>query len=213
MTAQSIRRALLASSLGLLSIGLMGCGNSGEIGIGTLGGAAAGGTLGSTVGKGKGQTVAVLGGAILGGIAGNRAVDRPLEEQRSQRREAAREREFERQQRARDLEAHRKLDFERQSALQKEQVRREIEEQRLYEEWKRQRLAGHSGADSADLVTRDDVVTAQRLLIALGHYSGPVDGVAGSGTMAAVRAFQTRVGMPQTGVLSLDLINRMRAAI
>jgi hypothetical protein len=35
----------------------------------------------------------------------------------------------------------RQLDFERQRALQAEQTRREIEEQRLFEEWQRERLA------------------------------------------------------------------------
>ena len=34
----------------------------------------------------------------------------------------------------------RQLDYERQRLLQEEQVRKEIEEQRLYEEWKKERL-------------------------------------------------------------------------
>jgi hypothetical protein len=32
----------------------------------------------------------------------------------------------------------RQLEFERQSALQQEEVRRQIEEQRLFDEWRRQ---------------------------------------------------------------------------
>jgi hypothetical protein len=35
----------------------------------------------------------------------------------------------------------RQLDFERQRALQEEEVRRQIEEQRLFEEWRRERNA------------------------------------------------------------------------
>jgi len=36
----------------------------------------------------------------------------------------------------------RQLDFERQRALQEEETRRQIEEQRLFEEWRRERYGG-----------------------------------------------------------------------
>ncbi len=39
-----------------------------------------------------------------------------------------------------DRDMQRQLDYDRQRLLQEEQVRKEIEEQRLYEEWKKQRL-------------------------------------------------------------------------
>ena len=39
-----------------------------------------------------------------------------------------------------DRNMQRRLDYERQRLLQEEEVRKEIEEQRLYEEWKRERL-------------------------------------------------------------------------
>ncbi len=95
---------------------------------GRLGGAVIGGATGSLFGKRKGKKGATIGGAIIGGALGakrdRRAKARCLEE-----REAAKDRDMQRQ-----------LDYDRQRLLQQEQVRKEIEEQRLYEEWKRQRL-------------------------------------------------------------------------
>ncbi len=95
---------------------------------GRLGGAVIGGATGSLFGRKKGRTGATIGGAVIGGALGarrdQRAKARCLEE-----REAARDRDMQRQ-----------LDYNRQSLLQEEQVRKEIEEQRLYDEWKRERL-------------------------------------------------------------------------
>ncbi len=45
-------------------------------GLGTAGGAIIGGVAGSTIGGGKGSTLAALGGAIIGGIAGNVAEEK-----------------------------------------------------------------------------------------------------------------------------------------
>ena len=79
-------------------------------------------------GKGKGRKGAIIGGALIGGALGakrdQRAKARCLEE-----REAAKDRDMQRQ-----------LDYDRQRLLQQEQVRKEIEEQRLYDEWKKERL-------------------------------------------------------------------------
>ena len=95
---------------------------------GRLGGAVIGGATGSMFGKKKGRTGATIGGALIGGALGakrdQRAKARCLEE-----REAAKDRDMQRQ-----------LDYDRQRLLQQEQVRKEIEEQRLYEEWRKQRL-------------------------------------------------------------------------
>ena len=95
---------------------------------GKLGGAVIGGATGSMFGKGKGRKGAIIGGALIGGALGakrdQRAKARCLEE-----REAAKDRDMQRQ-----------LDYDRQRLLQEEQVRKEIEEQRLYEEWKKERL-------------------------------------------------------------------------
>ncbi len=95
---------------------------------GKLGGAVIGGATGSMLGKNKGRKAAIIGGALIGGALGakrdQRAKARCLEE-----REAEKDRDMRRQ-----------LDYDRQRLLQEEQVRKEIEEQRLYEEWKKARL-------------------------------------------------------------------------
>jgi peptidoglycan hydrolase-like protein with peptidoglycan-binding domain len=54
---------------------------------------------------------------------------------------------------------------------------------------------------------------AQRYLIALGHYNGPVDGVAGPATRAAVQRFQASRGLAQTGTITPDVVAEMRRAI
>ncbi len=79
-------------------------------------------------GKGKGRTGATIGGALLGGAMGSRR-DQQAKARCLQEREAEKDRDMRRQ-----------LDYERQRLLQEEQVRKEIEEQRLYEEWKKERL-------------------------------------------------------------------------
>jgi Putative peptidoglycan binding domain/Glycine zipper 2TM domain len=165
--------------------------------LGTLGGAAAGGALGSLVGGGKGRTAAIVGGALLGGAAGNQLVDRPVEAQQRQQAEASRDRQMQRQ-----------LDFERQSALQRDQVQREIEERRLFDEWRQERMGGSlSGSAAAGSA---DVTTAQRYLTALGYYNGRIDGVDGPGTRTAVQRFQANRGLSQTGTITPDLIQEMR---
>ena len=83
-------------------------------------------------GQGKGRIGAVLVGSLIGGAMGSmrdqKAKARCLEE-----REAEKDRDMQRQ-----------LDYDRQRLLQEEQVRKEIAEQRLYEEWKRERLGSPS---------------------------------------------------------------------
>ncbi len=95
---------------------------------GKLGGAVIGGATGSMFGKGKGRKGAVIGGALLGGALGARRDQRDkarcLEERRAEK----------------DRDMQRQLDYNRQRLLQEEQVRKEIEEHRLYEEWKRERI-------------------------------------------------------------------------
>ena len=95
---------------------------------GKLGGAVIGGATGTMFGKGRGRTAATIGGALLGGALGAKR-DRREKARCLEEREAAKDRDLRRQ-----------LDSDRQRLLQEEQVRKEIEEQRLYEEWKRERL-------------------------------------------------------------------------
>lgn len=194
------RRLGLGLAGALIAVALAGCeqqgGGAAQPRLGTLGGAAAGGALGSLVGSGSGRTAAIVGGSILGGIAGNQLVDRPVEQRQLAEREASRDREMQR-----------RLDYERMSALQQEQVRREIREQQLYEEWRSQRVGG------APVTSAAQITEAQRLLTALGFYRGPISGVDGPQTRAAVRSFQASSGLPQTGVVTQPLINQMRARL
>lgn len=50
----------------------------------------------------------------------------------------------------------------------------------------------------------DDVVAVQQELAALGYYSGPVDGVFGSGTQQAVLQFQLANGLTADGVVGSE---------
>ncbi len=95
---------------------------------GRLGGAVIGGATGSMFGSGRGRTGAIIGGALLGGAMGSRR-DQQAKARCLEEREAEKDRDMRRQ-----------LDYDRQRLLQEEQVRKEIEEQRLYEEWKKERL-------------------------------------------------------------------------
>jgi hypothetical protein len=208
-TIGGARRLLLASSCGL-GLLLAGCaGDSGGNGIagsgfggGTLAGAAGAGTLAGVAMRNKGPvaaTAAVLGAAALGGFLGDRYIDKPRQQQASGQQTAQQ-----------DADYQRKLDYERQSALQAEQTRKEIEEQRLYEEWKRQRTGGGTMPVSAP---SDDVLGAQRLLRGLGYYNGPLDGDYGPRTRSAIMAFEKAQGMTPTGNVSPALIQQLRGAI
>jgi localization factor PodJL len=62
-----------------------------------------------------------------------------------------------------------------------------------------------SATASKDLVER-----AQMLLNRLGYDAGPADGEAGARTREAVRSFELRNGMDQTGEVTLSLVNRLQ---
>lgn len=55
----------------------------------------------------------------------------------------------------------------------------------------------------------DTVTGAQARLNNLGHHAGPVDGVLGPRTAAALRAFQRKHNVPVTGKLDGDTIRRL----
>lgn len=129
---------LMAAGLGLGACGPGACGPGGygqggfgTPGVGTAAGALGGAALGRAVAGNNSNLAAILAGAALGGVAGNLLGDRPSD--------AARQRQAELAQAA---ERQRQLDYERQSALQQKEIRKQIEEQRLFEEWKRRRAAG-----------------------------------------------------------------------
>ena len=95
---------------------------------GRLGGAVVGGAAGSMFGKKKGRKAAIVGGALIGGAIASR------------REQQARARCLEEREVAKDRDMQRQLDYDRQRLLQEEQVRKEIEEKRLYDEWRKERL-------------------------------------------------------------------------
>lgn len=60
------------------------------------------------------------------------------------------------------------------------------------------------------VMTRDPAVAdVQRLLKSLGHNAGPADGILGQRTVAAIREFEAKNGMPVTGQVSEVLTARL----
>ena len=203
-TKGNVRFAATLGAAAVLAISLSSCtsasGEGSTVDTGTIGGAAAGGVAGALLSKNP----LVIGGlAVAGGIAGNEFIDKPRAEKKRQKASAERQAEKER-------DARRRLEYERQSELQKEEVRQQIEEQRLYEEWKNERVRSGQDGGGGESV---DVASAQRLLKAHGLYQGPVDGILGPGTEEAVRRFEAKQGRAQTGRLTPSLVSQMRATL
>lgn len=53
----------------------------------------------------------------------------------------------------------------------------------------------------------------QRRLTELGYKTGPVDGVVGPRTRAAIRAFERDSGMPETGQVTPELVEALAASV
>lgn len=71
------------------------------------------------------------------------------------------------------------------------------------------RLGGSAGSYTS-LATNADAVTAvQQRLAEAGYDPGPIDGVEGPGTQAAIAAWQADRGLPHTGVVSPTLLAEM----
>lgn len=60
--------------------------------------------------------------------------------------------------------------------------------------------------------TNQEVRDAQQKLQQLGLYNGPIDGIYGPTTIAAVRRFQAENGLPQTGALTSDTEQHLQTA-
>ena len=76
-------------------------------------------------------------------------------------------------------------------------------------------LAGRGGLQkpwprSDRALTEAERKEIQRKLADLGHYAGEIDGVTGSGTMEAVRAWQTAQGLTPDGYVNEALLKRLR---
>lgn len=59
-------------------------------------------------------------------------------------------------------------------------------------------------------LTFSETQELQKRLGALGYYEGPIDGKIGSGSRDAIRAFQNRMGMEQTGHPGKEVLLRLR---
>ncbi|MGQ0664206.1 MAG: trypsin-like peptidase domain-containing protein, partial [Pseudomonadota bacterium] len=66
---------------------------------------------------------------------------------------------------------------------------------------------------SPSMPSGETVRTAQLLLSVLGYDPGPADGVIGSKTRTAIRAFQSRVGLPVDDQVSEALVARLTEAL
>jgi peptidoglycan hydrolase-like protein with peptidoglycan-binding domain len=56
------------------------------------------------------------------------------------------------------------------------------------------------------------VIQVQRRLASAGYYSGPIDGVIGSGTRRAIRAYERSHGLPIDGAINRRLLATMGLA-
>jgi membrane-bound lytic murein transglycosylase B len=70
-------------------------------------------------------------------------------------------------------------------------------------------LAGGQTADGRRL-NRSDMETLQKCLAMLGYDPGPADGIPGSRTRSAIRAYQAAVGLPADGYPSVPLLERLQ---
>jgi len=78
----------------------------------------------------------------------------------------------------------------------------------------------NSGSDEGMTATRATTFSflvyepdeTQTLLSSLGFYSGPIDGIAGSRTSAAVKAAQVAYDLEATGKMTPELLDQLRAA-
>ena len=146
----------------------------------------------------RARTAVVLGEVLVGGTLSDR-LGGPLASAATEARPAS----------VGDLEAQRRADFERQAELLRAQTRRAMVEQRLFEQWRSERVMPASASARASAA---EIREAQRLLAGLGLYRGRIDGVFGRNTAVALRQFETRQGLPPTGRLTPELLEQLRRA-
>jgi lytic murein transglycosylase len=76
------------------------------------------------------------------------------------------------------------------------------------------RLAGagpvHRGSNTADALSFNEIKALQQALQARGHDVGKIDGIIGSGTRAAVKAMQIKLGLPADSYPTPELLARLR---
>lgn len=72
---------------------------------------------------------------------------------------------------------------------------------------------GEAAAPAAAAPSADEIVRqAQQMLKAKGFYAGTVDGDVGPSTKAAIRSFQKKAGLPQSGEIDAPLMKALAAA-
>jgi peptidoglycan hydrolase-like protein with peptidoglycan-binding domain len=67
-------------------------------------------------------------------------------------------------------------------------------------------------ARTPEAIGNDDVQAMQQKLIALGMLDGKADGIFGPHTARAIKAFEASIGRHPRGLLTLDILNLIRAA-
>lgn len=87
-------------------------------------------------------------------------------------------------------------------------------ESELREIWQMYGAAAGEGPSATRATTFSFIVyepeASQQLLAALGFYTGPVDGIAGPRTQAAIKAAQKKYGMEITGKSDVELLDKLR---
>ncbi len=68
----------------------------------------------------------------------------------------------------------------------------------------------HRRAAGVSVISSANVITTQSLLARLGYNPGPADGQMGPRTRDAILLFEERSGMPQSGRISRELVDRLR---
>jgi len=74
-------------------------------------------------------------------------------------------------------------------------------------------LNGEFGKYSSGVLPDLNVRAAQLYLTYLGFHPGPVDGIAGRNTLAALAEFQTRAGIPAVAVIGDETVALLQAAL
>lgn len=105
---------------------------------------------------------------------------------------------------------HKKAAELRESLTERMTQRQIAEAQTAAGEWRSSARGSASGSDSASLSY--SVANVQRLLNDLGYDAGPVDGLMGSKTRSAIRAYQIDNALPTSGQPSRSLFARLQAS-
>ncbi|MEZ5864460.1 MAG: peptidoglycan-binding domain-containing protein [Geminicoccaceae bacterium] len=102
-----------------------------------------------------------------------------------------------------DRDARRQVAFDRLAVERRAQLADDLDQQLYFESWMSTRVA-------MPAMSREDVRRAQELLAEQGYDPGPIDGLYGPRTRAAVERFEQARGLPVTGTVSIGLIDRLR---